>query len=185
MQPRSNSGRRRGNLAPVMTVLTSTSRRQDFTLGHSTSAYFSFFPPALFFPSYLLWNALKLQRVPSPRTMCSQARQQRMPIQMKSVLQLLQSWDHFTWFWQIFFFLKKATIKVSHLVSFQWKGFESGKNTKQLIIICCSESLVCEFCFLLPVSTEHTRPKRNIRSTWNSVPNLQTSYHDCTCKLVR
>lgn len=84
-----------------------------------------------------------------------------------------------------YFFFKKATIKVSHLVSFQWKGFESGKNTKQLIIICCSESLVCEFCFLLPVSTEHTRPKRNIRSTWNSVPNLQTSYHDCTCKLVR
>lgn len=78
---------------------------------------------------------------------------------------------------------KKTTIKVSHLVSFECEKAlrvkkHKAANGNQL-------HRNAHPCILLPGSTTRMRPKCDIRSTWNSVPNLQTSYHDCTCKLVR
>lgn len=196
MELRSKSESRHGNLAPV--------KAEGFDTGfskagfhpwslHAASVYFSFFsffPPALFFffpLSYLFWNTLQLQRVPRPRTTCSQTTQPRMPIQMKSALQLPRSWDHFTSSWQLLKKRKKerkkTTIEVSHLVSFECEKALRVKKYKA-----ANGNLLHRNphpCILLPGNTKHTRPKGNIRSTWNSAPNLQTSYHDCTCKLVR
>lgn len=168
-----------------MTVLTPTSRRQNFTLGHSTSAHFSFFPPALFFLHISYETHWSSSEFPALEQRVLKLGSRECQYKWNLCCSFYRAGTTLHGSVRYFFFLKTATIKVSHLVSFEWKGFESGKNTKQLIIMCCSESLVCVFRFLLPVSTEHTRPKRNIRSTWNSVPSLQTSYHDCTCKLVR
>lgn len=128
---RSKSERRHGNPAPGKTefwrwlqggrispLVTPCCFSLFFLLSSSSS------PPRL---SYLFWNTLQLHRVPSPRTMCSQTTQPRTPIQMKSVLQLLQSWDHFTSACQIL--KKKKDYNKSEPSCFLrvWKGFESAK----------------------------------------------------------
>lgn len=139
--------------------MTPTSRRQDFTLGHSMLLGFIF--PSflqLFFPSYLLRNALTLQRVPSPRAACSPAMQQSAPVQMKSALQVPQSWDHFTRPCHTYT-KRKDYNKVSHLVPRKSEKALRVKNTRQPIVIFNAESLIHLFCFLLP-----SRPDRNSTS---------------------
>lgn len=120
---------------------------------HAASVYFSFFPPALSPtppPPTHFHISSEIHWLPSPQTMCSQTTEPRMPIQMKSVLQLLWSWVHFTSSCQI---LKKKERK-KRLLQYKWailfpssvKRLWERKNTKQLMVIGYTETLIRAFC---------------------------------------
>lgn len=95
-----------------------TSRRQGFTLGHSMLLRFIF--PSflqLFFPFLSLMKRpdAPASSQPSNSMFCSYA--ERTAIQMKSVLQVPQSWDHFTRLCHTFTKRKRKDYnKASHLV---------------------------------------------------------------------
>lgn len=133
-------------------VLTLASARQDFTLGHSMLLQFIFPSFLQLFPPHPLHFHIssEIHWLPSPQTTCSQTTEPRMPIQMKSVLQLLWSWVHFTSSCQI---LKKKERK-KRLLQYKWailfpssvKRLWERKNTRQLMVIGYTETLIRAFC---------------------------------------
>lgn len=152
---RSKSESRHENLAPVTTGFwhwLQQGRISPLVTPCCFSLFFllssSSFPHT---PSPLHFHiSSEIHWLPSPQTMCSQTTEPRMPIQMKSVLQLLWSWVHFTSSCQI---LKKKERK-KRLLQYKWailfpssvKRLWERKNTKQLMVIGYTETLIRAFC---------------------------------------
>lgn len=148
----------------------------------AASVYFSFFPPAFlkFFSFHI-----------SPEIHCSSS---EFPTLKQPVLKRC-SWER-QYKWNLCCSFCGAGTTLHRLVWYQKKN--KTNLQEWAILFLSSLKKLWEWknkaansnelhrtphpCVLLPREQDE---KRNIRSTWNSAPNLQTSYHDCTCKLVR